>query len=169
MQMIRILLLLIQLMPILIIKNIHYVLILKKNPILGNIVLRNPFPSLHRDLIFPLQFSLEENSKRRRRRVRLPPSFRSIIGVSHIFFIVRLHLARFDGAVTRLKLHRESNVLAAAPRENARLHRPRGHGQFRRDGDRYVWPLEPINNNPLRFYERKKKEIARTQKFLNKR
>lgn len=162
MQMIRILLLLIQLMPILIIKNIHYVLILKKNPILGNIVLRNPFPSLHRDLIFPLQFSLEENSKRR--RVRLPPSFRSIIGVSHIFFIVRLHLARFDGAVTRLKLHRESNVLAAAPRENARLHRPRGHGQFRRDGDRYVWPLEPINNNPLRSTKEKKKKKSREPK-----
>lgn len=118
--------------------------------ILGNIVLRNLFFTPRS------RSSLEENSKR---RMRLP-SFRSIIGVSHIFFIVRLHLARFDGAVTRLKLHRESNVLAAAPRENARLHRPRGHGQFRRDGNRYVWLLEPINN-PLR---KEKKNCEKNEK-----
>lgn len=130
------------------VQNIHCTRFESYITILGNIVLRNLFFTPRS------RSSLEENSKR---RMRLP-SFRSIIGVSHIFFIVRLHLARFDGAVTRLKLHRESNVLAAAPRENARLHRPRGHGQFRRDGNRYVWLLEPINN-PLQ--STKGKKIAR--------
>lgn len=111
-------------------------------PILGNIVLRNPFP-LYTEISYSL-YSFLSKKIRNGGCAFLP--FVSIIGVSHIFFIVRLHLARFDGAVTRLKLHRESNVLAAAPRENARLHRPRGHGQFRRDGNRYVWLLESINN-----------------------
>lgn len=60
-----------------------------------------------------------------------------VIGVSRLFFIVRLHLARFDRTVTRLKLHRGS-VLAAAPGENARLHGPRGHGEFQCNGNRYA-------------------------------
>lgn len=127
------------------------------SPILGNIVLRNPFP-LYTEISYSL-YSFLSKKIRNEGWAFLP--FVSIIGVSHIFFIVRLHLARFDGAVTRLKLHRESNVLAAAPRENARLHRPRGHGQFRRDGNRYVWLLESINN-PLQSTKRKKKIARKT-------
>lgn len=97
---------------------------------------------------------LEENSKHR--QAAALPSFRSIIGVSHVFFIVRLHLARFDGGCNAIETSSRKQRPCSCTEGDCMVLEAMANfdviwGSIRR------WPLQSIN--PLRSTKKKRKDF----------